>query len=200
MLTLNLHKRQAATVTHPMDVVRIRLQTQPELKGVGDAIANVYREGGFRTFYKGYTPAMLSLSPFIAINFATMDTLKNWYYGPQATGLSKKQLQQKNPGVILCLGAVSGLVAQTCCYPLDTVRRRMQMAGRNYTSTANAFYTIATKEGPGGFYKGMTANALKIVPNNAIRFAAYEVLKGVLIVPQATKVEQPFRQTQRLKA
>lgn len=65
------------------------------------------------------------------------------------------------------------------------------MAGKNYTSTANAFYTIATKEGPLGFYKGMTANALKIVPNNAIRFAAYEFLKGVLIQPKATNA-QPF--------
>jgi solute carrier family 25 phosphate transporter 23/24/25/41 len=26
----------AASVTHPMDVVRIRLQTQPELKGAGE--------------------------------------------------------------------------------------------------------------------------------------------------------------------
>ena len=131
-----------------MDVIRIRLQTQPELKGVGDAIKNVYREGGMRTFYKGYTPAMLSLSPFIAINFATMDTLKNWYYGPQATGLSKKQLQQKNPGVILwcvlllsskksfnvhySLGAISGLVAQTCCYPLDTGKYICVDVGMDY--------------------------------------------------------------------
>lgn len=82
-----------------MDVVRIRLQTQPELGGVRDAVAHVYKEAGMRTFYKGYTPAMLSLSPFIAINFATMDTLKNLYYGDN--GLGKEHLKKKNPGVIL---------------------------------------------------------------------------------------------------
>ena len=56
--------------------------------------------------------------------------------------------------MILVLGAVSGIVAQTCCYPLDTVRRRMQVAGTNYSSTMNAFSTIAKVEGFRGFYVG----------------------------------------------
>lgn len=46
----------------------------------------------------------------------------------------------------------------------------------------------------------MTANALKIVPNNAIRFAAYEMLKGLLIVPRTANVERPFRASQGIKA
>jgi solute carrier family 25 (mitochondrial phosphate transporter), member 23/24/25/41 len=33
-----------------------------------------------------------------------------------------------------------------------------------------------------GFYKGWAANTLKVLPQNAIRFAAYEVVKGVLKV------------------
>ena len=169
----------AATVTHPMDVVRIRLQTQPELKGIADSVRSVYAENGLRTFYKGYTPALLSLSPFIAINFATFDTLKTYVYGD--VQMSKKELQARNPFTILGLGAASGLFAQTCCYPLDTVRRRMQLKGTNYSSTVNAFSTILKDEGFLGFYKGMTANALKVVPNNAIRFAAYEMLKSFLI-------------------
>ena len=57
----------------------------------------------------------------------------------------------------------------------------MQVAGRNYTSTANAFTTILRTEGLGGFYKGMTANALKVVPNNAIRFAAFDTLKTFIM-------------------
>ena len=46
-----------------------------------DATRSVYAENGLRTFYKGYTPAIISLSPFIAINFATFDTLKTLYFG-----------------------------------------------------------------------------------------------------------------------
>mmetsp|Transcript_12196 Transcript_12196/g.19829 ORF Transcript_12196/g.19829 Transcript_12196/m.19829 type:complete len:395 (-) Transcript_12196:708-1892(-) len=164
----------AATVTHPMDCIRIRLQTQPELKGIMDASRSMFAENGIRTFYKGYVPAMLSLSPFIAVNFATFDTLKSWYFGTEKK--SKKELQERNPAIILGLGAVAGLCAQTVCYPLDTVRRRMQVSGNTYSSTLNAFSTIFRDEGPRGFYKGMTANALKVVPNNSIRFFAFEIL------------------------
>ena len=187
----------AASVTHPMDVVRIRLQTQPELKNARDAIRSVYAENGLRTFYKGYTPAMLSLSPFIGINFATFDTLKTMYYGD--TKMSKKELQSRSPLTILGLGAVSGLFAQTCCYPLDTVRRRMQVKGKTYSSTLNAFATIAKVEGIGGFYKGMPANALKVVPNNAIRFCAFEIITSyVLSVPETeAKKKAPWRSSRR---
>lgn len=186
----------AATFTHPMDVIRIRLQTQPELRGFKDAFRSVAQENGFRSFYKGYTPAMLSLSPFIAINFASFDTLKTMYFGENSK-LTKKQLQERNPAVILGLGAAAGIFAQTCCYPLDTVRRRMQMAGTHYTSTINAFSTIMKQEGPTGFYKGMSANALKVVPNNAIRFAAYEILKSYFFSEDQVRKQTVWRSQAR---
>ena len=54
----------------------------------------------------------------------------------------------------------------------------MQLKGRIYPNTPMAFITIAREEGPMGFYRGMLPNALKVMPNNAIRFAAYETLKN----------------------
>ena len=53
----------------------------------------------------------------------------------------------------------------------------MQLAGTAYKSTFDAFKTIPQKEGIAGLYKGIVPNALKIVPNNGIRFLAYETLK-----------------------
>lgn len=47
-----------------------------------------------------------------------------------------------------------------------------------YTSTANCVSTILKTEGVQGFYKGITPNALKIMPNNAIRFLAFDLLRG----------------------
>lgn len=159
----------ATTFTHPLDLIRLRLNVQPELTGAADAARSIMAEGGAVAFYKGYAPTVLSLAPFISINFAAFDTLKKVAYpDPDA---------KRNNLVVLGLGACAGLFAQTCCFPLDTVRRRMQMKGRNYSSTVNAFTTIFAKEGMAGFYKGMLPNAIKVVPNNSIRFLVYELLK-----------------------
>jgi hypothetical protein len=42
----------------------------------------------------------------------------------------------------LGLGAASGLLASSICFPLDTVRRQMQMRACTYTSQIDAISTI----------------------------------------------------------
>ena len=128
-------------------------------------------------FYRGYTSAVLSLSPFIAVNFTTFDVIKTAYFGD----MSPAQIKKQNPFLNLVFGAASGLVASSVCYPLDTVRRRMALAGTTYTGNYNAVVTILKNEGIGGFYKGMPANALKVMPNNAIRFFAFSFIKDHLL-------------------
>lgn len=154
----------ATTFTHPLDVIRLRLAVETNLKGSMDAVRSIYAENGARTFLKGYFPSVISLAPFIALNFASFDIMKNKFYDKQ------------RPSTLgtLGLGAVAGLFAQSVCYPLDLVRRRMQLRGKVYSSTPMAFVTIVQKEGVMGLYKGMVPNAVKIIPNNAIRFLAYD--------------------------
>ena len=55
----------------------------------------------------------------------------------------------------------------TGTYPLDVVRRRMQMKGAtgelfNYNSTWHAFNVVVRIEGLGGLFKGMWPNLLKV--------------------------------------
>merc|ERR1711935_317529 len=102
--------------------------------------------------YKGYVPTVISITPFIAINFAMFDSMKTHF--TKSTG-------QEKAGVVptLLMGAASGLFAQTLCYPLDTVRRRMQLKGKVYTSMLNAINTIVREEGPRALYLGMAPNA-----------------------------------------
>eukprot|EP01084_Bolivina_argentea_P226858 383140_1 len=169
----------AATLTYPLDVMRVRQAVYDDINGPIGAIRNIYGEGGLRCFYKGWTPTLLSLAPFIATNFATFDYLKAQYIGD---GSSK----DASSLVILGLGACAGLFAQSICYPLDTVRRSMQMPNHSYRGIADCFYKIATDpngKGIRSFYKGMIPNAIKIVPNNGIRFLIYTKLTEYLNIP-----------------
>lgn len=76
--------------------------------------------------------------------------------------------------------------AATVCYPLDTVRRRMQMKGQVYSSQLDAFQSIWRQEGFRGFYRGWAANTIKVAPQNSLRFVAYEGLKAFLGVTKRT--------------
>ena len=83
----------------------------------------------------------------------------------------------------LCLMTLLFNTAVT--YPLDVIRRRMQMKGAMaetfpYRNTAHAIITIYEKEGIAGFYKGMLPNLLKVAPSVAIAFVTYEITKAKL--------------------
>ena len=56
---------------------------------------------------------------YSGISFSAFETLK-------AVGADPRTGELTTP-LRFCFGAVSGVVAQTCTYPLDVVRRRMQV-------------------------------------------------------------------------
>jgi len=159
----------ATTVTHPMDVIRHRIMCYDNINNIRQANIDIYNEKGLRTFYKGYGSTIMSLTPFIAINFSTFDILKyNLLSGGAANNYSNIN--------ILGIGALSGLISQTICYPLDTIRRRMQIRENN--NVVNVFTHMIRNEGFLAFYKGIIPNIIKIVPNNAIRFTVYEFINN----------------------
>ena len=79
----------------------------------------------------------------------------------------------------LACGAAAGTVGQTVAYPLDVIRRRMQMVGwkgatsvitgdgkskapMEYTGMVDAFRKTVRHEGFGALYKGLVPNSVKV--------------------------------------
>lgn len=170
----------ATALTHPLDTVRLRLALPNSgYSGMSHAFVSMVRTEGVGSLYKGLIPTLVGIAPYAALNFASYDGLKRFYYGE---GLANRN---QNPVINLGLGGVAGTIAATVCYPLDTIRRRMQMKGQVYRNQMDAFATIWRSEGLVGFYRGWAANTIKVVPQNAIRFVAYESLKALLGVKKA---------------
>lgn len=44
---------------------------------------------------------------------------------------------------------------------------------------------VLLQEGMRGFYRGWSANTMKVVPQNSIRFVSYEIIKGLLGIQKA---------------
>lgn len=83
---------------------------------------------------------------------------------------------------LLASGGIAGTMAQTVTYPLDVLRRKMQMQGFSekypvYGSTWNCIKITFEKESWRGFYRGLLPNYLKVVPAISISFVTYEQVK-----------------------
>ena len=93
--------------------------------------------------------------------------------------------EQELPGwVRVSSGAVAGLLALTCVYPFDVIRRRMQthQGGAKYPSVLAAFQTIYKHEGlKAGLYRGLSLNYMKTLPNVAIYMSLYDYVKKKLV-------------------
>ncbi|RKP06229.1 putative mitochondrial carrier protein [Thamnocephalis sphaerospora] len=177
--------------TYPLDIVRTRLSVQsatarPPAPGVAPApmpgIWSTMRlmyleEGGVRALYRGLGPTMLGVAPYVALNFQAYEVLRKYFTPP---GESAPTSVNK----LLC-GALAGSIAQTITYPLDVLRRRMQVTGMKevgykYRNTWHAVREVVARESILGLYKGMIPNYLKVAPAIGVSFWSYELCKELL--------------------
>lgn len=72
----------AQTVTYPLDVLRRRLQSSGLLgfnyTGVINAFTRMYREEGWRSFYRGLLPNYLKMVPAISVSFVIYESMQSF--------------------------------------------------------------------------------------------------------------------------
>ena len=76
----------AVTITYPTDLMRRRLQIQgmnesiPEYNGILDVTKKIYKTEGFIGYYRGLLLCYIKIFPSIAIQFYTIELLKETFY------------------------------------------------------------------------------------------------------------------------
>ncbi|KAG8374409.1 hypothetical protein BUALT_Bualt11G0128800 [Buddleja alternifolia] len=157
-------------VTYPLDVLRLRLAVEPGCKTMTQVALNMLREEGVASFYNGLGPSLIGIAPYIAVNFCVFDLVKK--------ALPEKYQKRTETSMVTAL--VSATVATLMCYPLDTVRRQMQMRGSPYMTVLDAFPGIVARDGLVGLYRGFVPNALKTLPNSSIRLTTFDSVKRLI--------------------
>ncbi|THU46294.1 hypothetical protein C4D60_Mb09t03410 [Musa balbisiana] len=149
-------------VTYPLDVLRLRLAVEPGCRTMSQVALNMLREEGLASFYSGLGPSLIGIAPYIAVNFCVFDLVKK----------SLPEKYQKRPETSLATALVSATIATLMCYPLDTVRRQMQMKGSPYNTIFDAIPGIVERDGFFGLYRGFVPNTLKNLPNSRLAFSS----------------------------
>ncbi|CAO2203133.1 unnamed protein product [Urochloa humidicola] len=161
-------------VTYPLDVLRLRLAVQSGHSTMSQVALNMLREEGLASFYGGLGPSLIGIAPYIAVNFCVFDLMKK----------SVPEKYKNRPETSLATALLSATFATLMCYPLDTVRRQMQMKGTPYNTIFDAIPGIVERDGLVGLYRGFVPNALKNLPNSSIKLTAFDTVKTLLATGQ----------------
>ncbi|XP_071715375.1 mitochondrial carrier protein CoAc2 [Rutidosis leptorrhynchoides] len=209
LLAGSLSGGTAVLFTYPLDLVRTKLAYQvvdsPKLnikgmmtseqayKGIRDCFSRTYKEAGMRGLYRGVAPSLYGIFPYAGLKFYFYEEMKS----------RAPDDYRKNIMVKLACGSVAGLLGQTFTYPLDVVRRQMQVQRLRASNsiqlkgTMGTLIMIVQKEGWKHLFSGLSINYLKVVPSVAIGFTVYDVMKAYLKVPPRDKDIEEVATTKR---
>lgn len=167
----------AVAATYPLDVLRTRFAVQdpknPTYTGIIQAFKRIISEEGFGALYTGFATTIIGAIPYEGGQFMMHDYLNKLW--------DDKMRRPMNTPERLLIGCLAGAFAQTISYPIDTVRKAMQVApSGTYSGMWDCGFKILRSEGVSGLFKGISMNLLKVVPFSALSFYCYEQAKEVL--------------------
>ncbi|RKF53991.1 Mitochondrial thiamine pyrophosphate carrier 1 [Erysiphe neolycopersici] len=168
----------ATTATYPLDLLRTRLAAQGKEKiyrSLAHSVREIYKSEGSHGFFRGLGAGVGQIIPHMGIFFSVYETLRlplNTLHLPFSTGDASA-------------GVLASVIAKTCVFPFDLVRKRLQVQGPtrsryvykdipNYHGIFQTFRKILTTDGPRGLYRGLTVSLLKSAPTGAIVIFTYE--------------------------
>lgn len=164
--------------TYPLDLLRTRFAAQGSRRvyaSLAGAVADIARDEGWRGFFRGLAPACSQIVPYIGIFFVTYESLRPRF--------ARLRLPWGSGDAVA--GVAGSLVAKTVVFPLDLVRKCLQVQGPTrpkyvygdmpeYTTATRALATIVRSEGLRGLYKGLPISLVKAAPASAVTLWIYE--------------------------
>lgn len=185
----------AVSATYPFDIIRARIAYDLAHRSARTNESSVFRstvnqlakEGEltqskipFRGFYQGFIPTILGIIPYAGVSFFVFESSKQFL---------RRKTNSKNLSSIQIFlsGLFAGAMGQTVAYPLDVIRRRMQLhritdhlvADHYNSGLYNAVKSIVRTHGwVRGVFAGLSVNYIKVAPASGISFLVYETLKN----------------------
>lgn len=187
----------AVTFTYPLDMVRARMAYQVherKYNSIWQTLKTIPREeGGLIALYRGYSSSILGMIPYAGAAFYSYEVVKSFLI--RSTFIREYTTKESMDGsgtIVLNIpanlftGGMAGALSQCISYPMDVCRRHMQLEGmrsqvpqyRNpFSLLLHIYRTLGVTR---GLYRGMTINFYRAVPQVAVSFSVYELMKQIL--------------------
>ena len=190
----------ATTVAQPFDVLRTRFIAQGEPRrytSIPQALVMLIKEEGFLAMYKGLCPTLIQIGPQTGCQFGFYSVLTSFWsiVFPRVEGT------MIGPAESLVCGATAGMSAKAVVYPLDMIKKRLQVQGfetarqgfgeqRRYDGVLHCIRDVVKTEGPRGLFKGLAPSLLKSAVASGVNFCLYEQVCNVFRMSRIRRLEK----------
>ena len=174
--------------SYPFDTVRTRLVAQPGqgtrrlYRGSLNAFRTMTVQEGLASVFKGIVPTLAMAAPYSSLQFGFYGLFNSWI------PFQVDQLGENiSVGRSLLCGALAGLCSKLTVFPLDTVKKRLQVTGFEarreirFNGMLDCVSKTLKREGVQGLFKGVSPALVKAVSITAINFSFYEYCVMILV-------------------
>lgn len=171
----------AACVTHPLDLVKVRLQLR-----TGNAPTTmvgtfkfIVRNEGLLGLYSGLSASLLRQMTYSTVRFGFYEDLKQRF-----------TKDDKKPSLLFLIGlsTFSGFLGGISGNAADVTNVRMQQdralaveQRRHYKHGLDGMFRMLREEGVRSWFRGVWPNSVRAALMNASQLASYDTCKGLLI-------------------
>ncbi|KAJ1720689.1 Mitochondrial dicarboxylate transporter [Coemansia erecta] len=169
----------AVCFTHPIDTIKVHLQTSTTHTRALTAAQRIVHEAGILGLYTGLSAALLRQGTYTMARFATYDVAKDRLIASQ---------QLPTPMTLLLAALLSGAAGGLIGNPAEILNVRMQNdralpphLRRNYKNALDGLVTMLRTEGWRSLAIGVGPSVLRATLASASQFVSYDVFKRRLL-------------------
>ena len=200
-------------ITYPFDLIRTCMtMPQASYRSVWHCYSIITAARGVKGLYQGMGASAIGVVPYHSVSFGLYEFFKShlprniqtfvdldedilentnaliYHENQVAKGKQSKQHNTPISFKFIC-GAAAGIMAQTLTFPLDAIRRRIQIQStpfvirshyeQPYRNAMDGAGRIIREEGWRSLYRGCSINLIKVGPSAGLQFIAYEWAKEI---------------------
>lgn len=185
------------TLVVPLDIVKCRMQTQPEVyKGVMQGF-NVALKDGVKSLSVGWAPTFIGYSVQGLFKFGCYEIFKDLY----SKMISEENAIKYRSILYGAASASAEFIADAAFCPMEAVKVRMQtsLPEAGFPKTLMpALSSIMREEGLRGFYKGLAPLWARQVPYTVVKFVAFERVVETFYTYVFTKPKDSYSKSTQL--
>ncbi|WVQ75942.1 hypothetical protein IAR50_005577 [Cryptococcus sp. DSM 104548] len=170
----------AACCTHPLDVMRVRMQTSTTRTTFIQAVKGVVQHDGVRGLYTGLTASIFRQMTYSVTRLGVYDLMKN-----QMSNNGQKKL---TTGDMVICASTAGALGGVAGNPADIILVRMVADPTkplehqvHYRNSIHGLYKMVSNEGPASLARGLAPNTIRAILMNASQLVSYDFFKDHIL-------------------